>query len=73
MPKEPPQVARGEEREREKTKFYAIVNPFPETLRDGETTIKIKFSLFEGGVLGGREENRPKTLVFVGNARKIKF
>ena len=28
--------------------------------RDGETTIKIKFSLFEGGGLGGREENRPK-------------
>ena len=26
-------------------------------VRDGETTIKIKFSVFEGG---GREENRPK-------------
>ena len=28
--------------------------------RDGETTIKIKFSLSEGGGLGGREENHPK-------------
>ena len=30
MPKELPQVARGEKREREKTKFYAIA-PFPKT------------------------------------------
>ena len=30
MPEEPSQVARGEEREREKTKFYAIT-PFPKT------------------------------------------
>ena len=29
-------------------------------LRDGETTIKIQFSLFEEWGLGGREENRPK-------------
>ena len=42
-------------------------------IRDGETTIKIKFSLFRGGGLGGREENRPKTLLFVGNATTIKF
>ena len=39
--------------------------------RDGEMTIKIKFSLLRGGGLGGREENRPKTLVFVGNAATI--
>ena len=42
-------------------------------IRDGETTIKIKFSLLIGGGLGGREENLPKTLVFVGNATTIKF
>ena len=32
-------------------------------IRDGETTIKIKFAVLRGG----REENRPKTLFFVGN------
>ena len=43
-------------------------------VRDGETTIKIKFSLLRGGGgLGGREENRPKMLVFLGNATTIKF
>ena len=42
-------------------------------IRDGETTIKIKFSLLRGGDLGGREEIRPKTLFFVGNATTIKF
>ena len=45
----------------------------PLSLRDGETTIKIKFSLLRGGGLGGREEKCPKTLVFVGNATTIKF
>ena len=46
-------------------------NEFSETLhimllifRAGETTIKIKFSLFEGGGLGGREENRPNRCFF---------
>ena len=35
---------------------------------------KNKFCVFEGGGLGGREENRPKTLFFfVGNATTIKF
>ena len=35
---------------------------------------KIKFfALEEGGGLGGREENRPKTLVFEGNATTIRF
>ena len=43
------------------------------TLRDGETTIKIKFALLRGVGLGDREENRPKTLYFVGNATTIKF
>ena len=33
---------------------------------------KNKIFAFEGGGLGGREEN-PKTLVFVGNATTIKF
>ena len=41
--------------------------------RDGETTIKIKFSLLRGGGLGGREENCPKTLFFMGNATTIEF
>ena len=43
-------------------------------LRDGETTIEIQFSVFEGGALGGREENRAKCcfFFFVGNAT-IKF
>ena len=41
-------------------------------IRDGETTIKIKFSLLEGGV-GGREEDPPKTLVLVGNATTMRF
>ena len=45
----------------------------PSNVRDGETTIKIKCSLLRGGGLGGREENCPKTLVFVGNATTIKF
>ena len=56
--------------------FQQFSRSFPGTflqLRDGETTIKIKFSLFEGRGLGGREENRPKMLVFVGNATTIKF
>ena len=42
-------------------------------IRDGETTIKIKFALFRGVGLGGRKENRPKTLFLVGNATTIKF
>ena len=41
--------------------------------RDGETTIKIKFPLFEGwGALGQRGKSS-KTLFFVGNATTIKF
>ena len=52
---------------------------FETTIRDAETTIKIKFSLFEGGGAGvgwpwGREESRPKTLLLlVGNATTIKI
>ena len=42
-------------------------------LRDSETTIKIKISLLRGGGLGGREENRPETLFFMGNATTIEF
>ena len=42
-------------------------------LRDCETTIKIKFTLFRGVGRGGREENCPKTLFFSGNAMTIKF
>ena len=42
-------------------------------LRDSEMTIKIKFSLLRGGRPGGTEENRPKTLFFVGNATTINF
>ena len=42
-------------------------------IRDGETTIKIKFALLRGVGVGAREENRPKTLDFVGNATTIKF
>ena len=34
---------------------------------------KNKSFAFEGGGLWGREKNRPKTLVFVGNATTIKF
>ena len=41
--------------------------------RDGETTIKIKISLLRRGALGTERKNHPKTLVFVGNATKIKF
>ena len=44
--------------------------------RNGETTIKIKFSLWRGAGHGGGEENRPKTLFFfffVGSARTINF
>ena len=36
---------------------------------DGETTIKITFSVFEGGGLGGREENRPKCCFFFRGKR----
>ena len=42
-------------------------------LRDGETTIKIKFALLRGGGVGGRKENRPETLFLVGNATTIKI
>ena len=42
-------------------------------LRGGETTIKIEFSLLRGVGLGGREENRPNTLFFVGSATTPKF
>ena len=41
-------------------------------IRDRETTIKIKFALLRVGALG-REDLRPKTLFFVGNATKINF
>ena len=46
--------------------------PFPK-IRDSETTIKIKFAILRGVGLRGREENRPKTLFFTGNATTIKF
>ena len=37
-------------------------------------TIEIKFAfLRRGGCWGGREENHPKTLFFVGDAMTIKF
>ena len=43
-------------------------------IRHGETTIKIEFSLLrERGPRLGREENRSKTLVFVGNATTIRI
>ena len=39
----------------------ACLSSFSVSIRDGETTIKIKFCFFFwGGGLGGREENRPK-------------
>ena len=43
--------------------------------RDGETTIKIKFSLFEGGggAFWGQRGKSSKTLFFVGNATTIRF
>ena len=44
-----------------------------EMIRDCETTIKIKFALFRGVGRGGREENCPKMLFFLGNAMTIKF
>ena len=39
---------------------------FPSSkVRDGETTIRMKFVILRGGGgVGGREENRPKTLFF---------
>ena len=43
------------------------------SIRDSETTIKIKFAPLRGVGPGGREENRPKTLFLVGNATTIKF
>ena len=42
----------------------------PQRRRDDN---KNKIFTFEGGGLGGREENRPKTFVFVGNATTMKF
>ena len=44
--------------------FSILVSPI---IRDGETTIKIKFALLRKLGLGGREENRPKMLLFVWN------
>ena len=46
----------------------AIANPMAQRRRDDN---KNKISAFEGGGLGGREENRPKTLFFIGNATTI--
>ena len=44
-----------------KTRQMGAIPPSAILFRDGETTIKLKFSVFEGGgALGGREENRPK-------------
>ena len=48
--------------------------PLSIPFRDGETTIKIEFCVFEGGRIGGREENCPKTLLFsLGNATTMKI
>ena len=41
----------------------------PTIIRDGETTIKMKICVFEGGGKGGREENRPKTLFFLAKLK----
>ena len=41
-------------------------------IRDGETTLKVKFALLRGVGLGDREENRSKTLFFVGKATTTK-
>ena len=46
---------------------------FSGVVRDGETTIKIKISLFEGGGLEGQRGKSSKTLFFIGNATTIKF
>ena len=43
------------------------------SIRDGETTIKIKFALLRGVGLGGREENRPKNAVFRGKRHDNKI
>ena len=45
----------------------------PRSVKDGETTIKMKFALLRGVGHAGREGNRSKTLHFVGNATTIKF
>ena len=42
-------------------------------LRDGETTIKIKVSLFEGGALAAERQIVQNAVFFVGNATTIKF
>ena len=42
-------------------------------IRDGEPTNKIKFAFFGGEGLVGREENRPKMLLFRVNAMTIEF
>ena len=42
---------------------------FSPNFRDGEKT-KIKFAVFEGGGVGGREKDCLKALVFLGNATK---
>ena len=39
--------------------------------RDCETTMKIKFAFLKGVGRGGREENCPKTLFFLGSPRKF--
>ena len=48
--------------------------PYSQTVRDGETTIKITFSLFEGGGgLGAERKIVQNAVFFVGNATTIKF
>ena len=42
-------------------------------VRDGETTIKIKFAVLRGWAFGGREENRPKNAVFRGKRHDNKI
>ena len=44
-----------------------------ENLRESETTIKIKFAFFRGGVGGGQRGKLSKTLFVVGSATTIKF
>ena len=54
--------------------FFGQVFPIFSFLRDGETTIKITFSLFEGGgALGAERKTVQSAVFFVGNATTIEF
>ena len=53
--------------------FWIFLLPFVWNLRESETTIKIKFALFRGGLGRGAGRKIVQNAVFHGNVMTIKF